>query len=225
MAEAEDAQRLEQLREEALKGATSIYDVAKLYKSPELESLLKVRSFLSVVCELGLTFGFVVWQDIDAFWDPAKKEFSSSISIDLDKEYEVIVKSNELALAVQEEITRGFRFIRDIYTKKFPELEGIIVFPMDYVKIVKKIGNETDLARVDLNGIIQQSNIITLTLTASNTTGKPLSPPELQKCMEGCDVCIELDTNRQRVRILGYFVSNAESHHWPVRFCLTLKVE
>ena len=35
-----------------------------------------------------------------------------------------------------------YKFIRDIYHEKFPELESLIVSPLDYVKCVKKIKNE-----------------------------------------------------------------------------------
>jgi len=35
------------------------------------------------------------------------------------------------------------KHIRDIYYKKFPELESIVLNPIDYVKCVQKIRNET----------------------------------------------------------------------------------
>jgi len=31
----------------------------------------------------------------------------------------------------------------DIYAKKFPELEQLVPAPMDFVRVVKAIGNET----------------------------------------------------------------------------------
>lgn len=31
----------------------------------------------------------------------------------------------------------------DIYSKKFPELEQLVPAPMDFVRVVKAIGNET----------------------------------------------------------------------------------
>ncbi|MGR6722260.1 hypothetical protein, partial [Aeromonas veronii] len=44
----------------------------------------------------------------------------------------------------------ALNYIRDKYRLKFPELESLVHHPIDYARVVKKIGNETDLTLVDL---------------------------------------------------------------------------
>ncbi len=39
---------------------------------------------------------------------------------------------------------------------KFPELESLVHHPMDYARVVKKIGNEMDMTLIDLEDILPQ---------------------------------------------------------------------
>jgi U4/U6 small nuclear ribonucleoprotein PRP31 len=76
--------------------------------------------------------------------------------------YQFIVKANALSLEIENEIRVIHKFIRDIYEEKFPELEGMILNVLDYAKTVKAIGNETDLTKIDLNGILTPSNVMVM---------------------------------------------------------------
>ena len=39
---------------------------------------------------------------------------------------------------------------------KFPELESLVHHPMDYARVVQKIGNEMDMTLIDLEDILPQ---------------------------------------------------------------------
>lgn len=51
--------------------------------------------------------------------------------------------------------------------------------------MVKAIGDEEDVARVDLDGVLPSSAIMVVTVTASTTAGRPLSGETLNKVLEG----------------------------------------
>jgi RNA processing factor Prp31 len=50
-----------------------------------------------------------------------------------------------LSVDIENEIIIIHNFIRDEYRLKFPELESLVHHPIDYARVVKKIGNEMDL--------------------------------------------------------------------------------
>ncbi|KAK7259362.1 hypothetical protein RIF29_24969 [Crotalaria pallida] len=89
-------------------------------------------------------------------------------------EYQLIVECNALSVDIENEIVIIHNFIRDKYQLKFPELESLVNHPIDYARVVKKIGNEMDLTLVDLEGLLPSAIIMVVSVTASTTTGKPL---------------------------------------------------
>ncbi|XP_068638268.1 U4/U6 small nuclear ribonucleoprotein Prp31 homolog [Aristolochia californica] len=104
-----------------------------------------------------------------------------------DPEYQLIVDCNALSVDIENEIIIIHNFIWDNYRLKFPELESLVHHPIDYARVVKKIGNEMDLTLVDLEGLLPSAIIMVLSVTASTTTGKPLPEENLQKTIDACD--------------------------------------
>jgi U4/U6 small nuclear ribonucleoprotein PRP31 len=125
-----------------------------------------------------------------------------------DPEYQLIVETNELSTEIDNEIMLIHKFIRDIYAKKFPELENLIQNPVDYAKVVKGIGNEMDLTMVNLDELMPSSTVMVVSVTGSTTNGKPLSDEDLQSCLEGCDEMLALFDDR--MDMLGYVESRME---------------
>ncbi|KAI8528764.1 hypothetical protein RHMOL_Rhmol12G0172600 [Rhododendron molle] len=66
-------------------------------------------------------------------------------------------------------------------------------------KQVKKIGNETDLTLVDLDGLLPSATITVVSITASTTSGKRLPEQVLQNTIDACDRSLALDSSRKRV--------------------------
>jgi U4/U6 small nuclear ribonucleoprotein PRP31 len=104
-----------------------------------------------------------------------------------------------MAVRIANDINLIHTFIRDHYSKKFPELEQLINHPLDYARIVKRIGNETNLTLIDLSDLLPGSSILTLQMAATTTSGKPLPSEELEKVIEGCDMALTLDETRKKV--------------------------
>ncbi|CAM6083124.1 unnamed protein product [Calypogeia fissa] len=130
-----------------------------------------------------------------------------------DPEYQLIVDCNTLSVDIDNEIVIIHNFIRDKYRLKFPELESLVLHPIDYSRVVKKIGNEMDLTLVDLEGLLPSATIMVVSVTASTTSGKPLSDENLEKTLDACDRALALDEAKKKVQEfvesrMGYIAPN-----------------
>ncbi|KAJ6320157.1 hypothetical protein OIU78_015530 [Salix suchowensis] len=115
-----------------------------------------------------------------------------------DPEYQLIVNCNALSVDIENEIVIIHSFIRDKYRLKFPELESLVHHPIDYARVVKKIGNEMDLTLVDMEGLLPAAIRMVISVTASTTSGKPLPEEVLQKTIEACDRALALDSAKKK---------------------------
>ncbi|KAK6931078.1 Nop domain [Dillenia turbinata] len=127
------------------------------------------------------------------------------IVLEDDPEYQFIVDCNALLVDIENEIAIIHNFIRDKYRLKFPELESLVHHPIDYARVVKKIGNEMDLTLVDLEGLLPSAIIMVVSVMASTTSSKPLSEENLQKTIDACDRALALDLQRKR---MGHIAPN-----------------
>jgi len=127
-----------------------------------------------------------------------------------DDEYEILVQSNEMATVIDNEIATIHKFVRDLYATKYQELEQLVQDPAIYAQVVKIIQNETDMTVVEeeLIGLVPPSVVLTISVTATTTIGKPLPPEELQKCIDGCDAVLALEDFK--VKIYTYIESRME---------------
>jgi U4/U6 small nuclear ribonucleoprotein PRP31 len=73
--------------------------------------------------------------------------------------YKLIMECNHLSAEIENEIVIVHNFIRNKYCLKFPELESIVHHPVDYARVVKKIGNQIDPTLFDLQGLLPLSII------------------------------------------------------------------
>eukprot|EP01038_Epipyxis_sp_PR26KG_P017359 gene17359-23976_t len=122
-----------------------------------------------------------------------------NISLEEEPEYQLILKSNSLLQEIDEEIAATKRFVSELYSKKFPELESLIPNKIDYIRTIRAIGNEMDMTLVDLSSILKSNTIMIVSVTASTTSGQPLSEEELKECFRGCEEILRLDQDRSIV--------------------------
>jgi U4/U6 small nuclear ribonucleoprotein PRP31 len=97
-----------------------------------------------------------------------------------DPTYKLLVDCNQLAVDIDNEIVIIYNFIRDKYRTKFPELESLVKSPLDYARVVAAIGNEQDVTMVDLDRLLPPAQVMVVTVTATTTSGKPLTEENLQ---------------------------------------------
>ncbi|XP_064405916.1 U4/U6 small nuclear ribonucleoprotein Prp31-like isoform X2 [Halichondria panicea] len=125
--------------------------------------------------------------------------------VEADPEYQLIVDSNNMAVEIDNETTTIHKFIKDKYSKRFPELESLVHTPLEYIQTVKLLQNELEVTRADLSEVLPAATIMVVSVTASTTQGHRLEEGELQKILEACEMALEI--NSYKIKILAYVES------------------
>lgn len=100
---------------------------------------------------------------------------------------ETLDKCNNALKEIDEEILKVFRFIRDSYGRRFPELESLVTAPLDYINVVKLLKNELAITQVDLTHSLPNTAIMAVTVAASVTIGKLLPLPLLERIVDATE--------------------------------------
>ncbi|PSC73830.1 U4 U6 small nuclear ribonucleo Prp31-like [Micractinium conductrix] len=116
-----------------------------------------------------------------------------------DPTYKLLVDCNQLAVDIDNEIVVVYNFLRDRYKPKFPELESLVHNPLDYARVVQMIGNEMDVTLVDLDRLLPPATVMVVTVTATTTSGKPLSEEELKKVVDACEMTLQLEEDKHLI--------------------------
>lgn len=121
--------------------------------------------------------------------------------LEIDPEYQLIVEANNLAVDIDNEIILIHRFVRDKYSKRFPELESLVVQPQEYMMTVRELGNDLDKAKNNeaLQQFLTQATIMVVSVTASTTQGQLLTEKELEDIQEACEMAAELNSFKTRI--------------------------
>ncbi|TBU32009.1 Nop domain-containing protein, partial [Dichomitus squalens] len=114
-------------------------------------------------------------------------------------EYNLIVQANNLSVDVDNEILVVHKFIRDHYAPKFPELEQLVTDPPMYIRTVRALGNSEDPTKVNLQGILPPAIIMSVLVTATTTTGQPLTEANWAAVQRACDLADRLEEARKKI--------------------------
>lgn len=95
------------------------------------------------------------------------------------------------------------------HNPRFPELETLILNPMDYARVAALSLDHSDLSTLDLRSILPSATTITVQVTASSTTGRPLSPSERKRVVTLTTDMNTLDTTR--ATLLEHVAHRAQS--------------
>ncbi|KAG5522696.1 hypothetical protein RHGRI_034738 [Rhododendron griersonianum] len=161
-------------------------DIVNYDDSDTVSKLLETQRYLDIM------------QKVEDALEKKGSDMSNSSGIVL-QDYQLIVDCTALTVDIENEISIVHNFIRDNYRSKFPELQSLVYHPIDYARLVKKIGNETDLTLVDLDGLLPSATIMVVSITASTTSGKRLPEQVLQNTIDACDRSLALDSSRKKV--------------------------
>ena len=72
--------------------------------------------------------------------------------------------------------------------------------PQMYIRSVRALGNAEDPTKVDLQGVLPPAIIMSVLVTATTTSGQPLSEAEWQTVQKACDLADRLEEARKKVR-------------------------
>lgn len=114
-------------------------------------------------------------------------------------EYQLIVRSNNLTVDVDNEEMIVHKFIRDHYSPRFPELETLILNPWEFVQAVQAIGNEEDLSKAKLDAILPHGTVVVISMTASTTKGRKLTEEAWKRIEEACQLVYDLEQARRKI--------------------------
>jgi len=164
----------------------SVKDVARLFHSNRLKGILK---------------------RIKDFGGKPRKAEELQGPVEADPEYLLIVDSNNLAAEIDEEIINLHKLAKDKYSKRFPELETLVVQPFDYLLTAKELRNNLDQAKNNpiLEKFLSQATIMVISVTASTTQGVNLEDDDLDTVTEAADIAVSL--NKSKMEVLAYVES------------------
>ena len=201
-----------------LGGVNDVRSVAGLMKS--LEPVLEVRAscFPPPLCRKDRRFtSFSSWispdsvatlQKIAYFQSlPPEKQTTFVGSVEDNPEYHLLTQSNTLSTSIDSEIILVHKFIRDHYSIRFPELETLVSNPLDYAKVVTIIGNgpmdaesmkklqnsKDNRLGVPLRAVLDGPSVMIVTVEATTTKGREMTPEELERVLRACEMTMALD--------------------------------
>lgn len=167
-------------------GLTSVRDVAKLWDSDKLKNIKEQVELYSV---------------------KLRKSEELKGSVETDSEYQLIVEANNVSVDINNEISIIHKFVKEKYSKRFPELESLVMNPQEYLYTVRELGNDVDKVKNSeaLSQILTQATIMVVSVTASATQGTMLTNEELDAIEEACTLAQDL--NMLKLRIFEYVES------------------
>lgn len=168
----EDVQQME------LGGVADVTKVAKLEGSKKMVDIL---------------------DEIEKYQKNPSTAAAMALPAHMNPEYNVIVQSNNLSVDVDNEILVVHKFIRDHYAPKFPELEQLVTDPTMFIRSVRALGNQEDPTKVDLAGILPPAVIMSVFVTATTTSGKPLTDSDWAAVERACDLADRLEEARKKI--------------------------
>jgi U4/U6 small nuclear ribonucleoprotein PRP31 len=198
-----------------LGGVDDVRSVAGLMKT--MEPVLEVSTpFLNVIPirDQRFTSLFVHSPDFNRLQKIAhfqalspEKQTTFVGSVEDNPEYHLLTQSNTLSTSIDNEIMLVHKFIRDHYSVRFPELETLVTNPLDYARVVTIIGNgpmnnesiralqtskDNPLGQT-LKSVVDGPTLMTVTVEATTTKGREMTPLELQRVLRACEMTLSLD--------------------------------
>lgn len=177
----------EKMDVEYVKSSSSIRAIAKLRDSDDLHRLIKEiddRLTRSAAQGSGLT---------------SKSQIDGPI--ETHPEYVLIVEANNKAVEIDNELALIHKFVREKYSKRFPELESLVPTPLEYMMTARHLGNDLSRAKNSsrLAEFLTPATIMVVTVTSATTTGKLLPESEIDVVAEACDMAMQLSEIKGRI--------------------------
>mmetsp|Transcript_27402 Transcript_27402/g.94818 ORF Transcript_27402/g.94818 Transcript_27402/m.94818 type:complete len:544 (-) Transcript_27402:38-1669(-) len=121
-----------------------------------------------------------------------ERERSSGEQMSADELQDVVVESNRLVADLGDEIVATQKYAAELFGAKFPELERIVTNPLDYIRVVKRIGNRTELSGVSLDDLLPPAQVMSVSMTSATAKLPVLPDDELRECHAACDEVLAL---------------------------------
>lgn len=178
----------------------------------ELSTLLRVdASFTSTFLRTSPDVLLRTLQKIEHYRSQAETQDTNVGNIEDHPEYHLLTQSNSLSTQIDGEVALVHKFVRDHYSARFPELERLVTTPLEYAKVVSIIGNgpmDSDSIKklqtstdnplgVTLKSVLDGPSLMIVTVEATTSKGQEMTPEELARVRQACDMVISLHKAKQ----------------------------
>ncbi|KAK9390078.1 hypothetical protein V1515DRAFT_192859 [Lipomyces mesembrius] len=126
----------------------------------------------------------------------------ASGNVEDNPEYKLLVEVNDLAADITNEIAALHKYVAEKYRPRFPELESLVLNPIEYAKTVKVIGNDISTIKDKQNELaefLQAAIIMVLTVSVLTSSGRQLTDEELKGTNESSDLLLFLDSAKRKI--------------------------
>ena len=108
--------------------------------------------------------------------------------------FDLIGATTEFQRMLHPELQSLHKTARDLFLPRFPELESIILNPVDYAKVVLAIGNEPKVEALGAKlGFLSSTAVLSVTVAFSAARGELLAAPSQAKLTRVCEEILWLD--------------------------------
>eukprot|EP00794_Sanderia_malayensis_P020240 gene20240-22219_t len=170
--------------EDLMKTSTSVCNFAKLQGSVRLNNVL---------------------EQMEEFLKNPRTRDSIVGPVEMDPEFKLIVEANNLTVEIEHEITIIHKYCRDLYSKRFPELESLVPNALDYINTVHALGNELKASKIDDLDFLPSATKMVVSVTAATTQGEILDQFESERLKEACKMVSDL--TEAKINIFNYVES------------------
>jgi U4/U6 small nuclear ribonucleoprotein PRP31 len=132
-------------------------------------------------------------------------------SLEESPEYALLKDANEFSTSIDGEIAAVHKFIRDVFSIKFPGLETLIQNPLDYGRTVAVIQNHPlndlkalaqtadNMIGIPLKDILSPAQQMVVFVEATRAEGRNLTDAELKVVVDACKLLLDLDKARSKL--------------------------
>jgi U4/U6 small nuclear ribonucleoprotein PRP31 len=132
-------------------------------------------------------------------------------SLEESPEYALLKDANEFSTSIDGEIAAVHKFIRDVFSIKFPGLETLIQNPLDYGRTVAVIQNHPlndlkalaqiadNMIGIPLKDILTPAQQMVVFVEATRAEGRNLTDAELKVVVDACKLLLDLDKARSKL--------------------------
>lgn len=116
------------------------------------------------------------------------------------EEYLLISKSSEYIPMIERDIYAIYRNDADIFAKRFPELEQIVLSPFDYLRVVERFIQSSSVVETDYADLVPTNLAVAITVTASTSRGSgSFSRQEVGIISTTVRIATQLNNCKQRI--------------------------
>ena len=124
---------------------------------------------------------------------------SDAASLSSPPTYHQVSRGTRLMQSMSDKTADLHRLVMDLYSPKFPDLHTLVTNTEMYFRVVRCIGNSTDVASVGIENLLPKTDAIRVVVSGSTSNDAPLHVAVLSRVMSACKAALALFDSRSAV--------------------------